>query len=319
MTFLAKEESGIELYRTLPETHGRRYSAVLYRCTSKSKKKPAFISFVETDRFISKGLLVKSIEIPKRYKHRFTVCLMPLHNNFNDSYALVQWIELNLILGADKFRVYNHSSSQSIKTILDMYSGRNITEVVQWSIPVTDVHYFGQVAALQDCLYQNKADSEFIVNLDLDEYIVPRVEHIDTWSDLIANSPAEAFLFRNTFFVANSREHNYSEKAIAQQLRLSTLLMTRHEPKIWSHTLRSKYIARTSKARSLMIHDVPWDAIGVQAERVQSDRAMVFHFQHAASEPNNGTTYIIDETVRKKYGEMLIRNVQRAWNRILRG
>ena len=78
------------------------------------------------------------------------MCLMPLKNNYNNSYAVVQWIELNLQLGAEKCVVYNYSSALNIGLILDMYTKRNIIEVVQ------GCSYFGQIAALQDCLYRNK-------------------------------------------------------------------------------------------------------------------------------------------------------------------
>ncbi|KAH3736800.1 hypothetical protein DPMN_043373 [Dreissena polymorpha] len=242
---------------------------------------------------------------------------MPLHNNYNDSYALVQWIELNRLLGAEKFIVYNYSSASNIGIILDMYKQRNIIEVVQWPIPVNDVHYFGQVAALQDCLYRNKHHSEFVVNEDVDEFIIPQKENISTWAQLIDRLNGGAFIFRNSFYLMTSENKTFYNRSFAEMFHLSTLLMSRRERKLWLHKQRSKYIVRTSKATSLMIHEVPTLPSDARETFMSEDDAIVQHFRNS-DEHVSTEQAVADVTIRDKYGQQLIANVQRAWENIKR-
>ncbi|KAH3772482.1 hypothetical protein DPMN_173822 [Dreissena polymorpha] len=308
-------ESKMVVDNAYGESHERRYTSVRFKCFSPLGKKPSYVSAVETPcREPSNHIAVKSMEIPKTYKRRFTVCLMPLHNNFNDSYALVQWIELNLLLGAENFVVYNYSSSANIRTILDLYTKRNITEVVQWSIPVEEVHYFGQVAAINDCLYRSKHDSEFLVNVDLDEYIIPRY-NAKTWSDVIANSSEIAFVFRNVFYRkdVSSRENDFPNKPMAEEYKLSTLLTSVHDAKILPHNQRSKYIVRTSKVNVLMIHEVPFFGNGARALFVSPHVASVHHYRDDKADHDK---FIHDDTVLQKYGQQLIENVKDTWEHL---
>ncbi|XP_052232036.1 uncharacterized protein LOC127845255 [Dreissena polymorpha] len=318
-TAFVMEESGLLVFKSLPETHDKRYAATLFKCVSQLKRKPTYISVAENScRQPSSLIVVKSTDTPQTYQRRFTLCLMPIHNNYNDSYALVQWIELNHLLGADKFVVYNYSSASNIGIILDMYTKRNIIEVVQWPIPVKDVHYFGQVAALQDCLYRNKHDSEFVVNVDLDEFIIPLKENITTWAQLIDHLNGGAFIFRNSFYLMSSGNKTFYNISFAEKFHLSTLLMSRRERKLWLHKQRSKYIVRTSKATSLMIHEVPALPSDARETLMPEDDAIVQHFRNSDEHVSLEQT-VADVTIRDKYGQQLIANVQRAWENIKRG
>lgn len=96
---------------------------------------------------------------PDQYKYIFSVCLSPLYFQYGRAYELVEWIELNRILGAERFLVYNYSTAINVQQVLDYYSKRGLAEVIQWHVtmrvstfPKTkqpiEIHYFGQSAAL---------------------------------------------------------------------------------------------------------------------------------------------------------------------------
>ncbi|XP_052269827.1 beta-1,4-galactosyltransferase galt-1-like isoform X1 [Dreissena polymorpha] len=313
-TFDRMEESALELYQDLTPYNGQRYVSYLFRCSSPNGQ-PAYASVVQTScQQPSKLIVVKVSETPKSYKRKFTACLMPLFGNFSDAHSLVEWVELNLLLGAEKFFVYDNSSAENIRCVLKMYAERNIVEIVQWPIPVKDVHYVGQIAQLQDCLFRNKPESEFIVNVDMDEFIIPRKDNVRTWSDFVANSSSGAFIFRNTFFLKETYDENSSSNALAKQFKLYSLLLSKHEPKVWVHGQRSKYIARTSMVTWLRVHDVLQSSS--QIDLVSEDQAMLFHYRYWENKNVNTDNFVTDETVIRKYGETLVANVKRTWTEI---
>ncbi|KAH3858929.1 hypothetical protein DPMN_101574 [Dreissena polymorpha] len=308
------EESVLEMHKYLAENHGHRYAASIFRCSSPHGK-PTYVSVVETScQQASNLIVVKGSETRKAYKRKFTVCLMPLFGNFSDVHSLVEWVELNILLGAEKFLVYHYSSAENIRCALQMYVKRNIVEIVQWPLPVSNVYYIGQVAELQDCLYRNKAESEFVVNLDLDEFIIPRKESSRTWADIVANSKSGSFIFCNTFFLKETLDMNSSSNVLAKQFKLYSLLLSKHEPKVWKHKARSKYIARTAMATSLMIHEVPIS--NSQIELVSEDQAMLFHYRNWENKNVSTDNFVTDETIARKYGDALVANVKRTWNEI---
>jgi len=53
-----------------------------------------------------------------------------------------------------------------------------LTDYCRWCFAVgqeePDVHYFAQLAALNDCLYRVMFRARFVVLVDLDEVLVPR-------------------------------------------------------------------------------------------------------------------------------------------------
>lgn len=258
----------------------------------------------------------------KKYStyRKFTVCLTPLNFGYNRDYELVEWIELNRILGAEKIIVYNYSSAKNVQDVLEYYSKQGVTDVVEWNIPVTvdttnpDIHYFGQVAALQDCLYRNKGVSEYVVNLDLDEFIIPHADNTQTWSDMLkqVDKNSSVYLFRNTFFKKewNNSGIDIQNKSLVDRLKLVTLQKLQHERKMFGPSQRSKYIAKTALVSRLMIHQVP----GIKQLVVPADLAYLHHYRNWESKNDPENSKVLDKTVPNKYGKILLRNVLNVRN-----
>lgn len=238
---------------------------------------------------------------------------------------MIEWVELNRILGAEKFAIYNYSSGPNVSRVLDYYSKRGLTEVVQWNIPVgvdtwprenktVEIHYFGQVVALNDCLYRNKHISEFIVNLDADEFIIPHSVNATTWAELLIElkENAQAYVFRNTFFKKewDNAQVNIPNKSVVDKLRLVTLQKIQHERKIHSSGQRSKYFAKTNDAFQLMIHEVP----RVKYITVPIEIGLLHHYRNWETVDDPPHVKVVDNTVPNKFGKRLIENVQGVWS-----
>ncbi|XP_036385678.1 beta-1,4-galactosyltransferase galt-1-like [Megalops cyprinoides] len=128
----------------------------------------------------------------------FSVCLSTLFGNYSNVLQFVQSMEMYRILGAEKVFIYKTDCSPLLQRVLDFYSAEGFLEVIPWDIHrylkvssswtpskgAGDLHYHGQIAALNDCIYRNMYDSTYVVLLDADEVIVPKLH--SSWRDMMA-------------------------------------------------------------------------------------------------------------------------------------
>ncbi|XP_077334778.1 beta-1,4-galactosyltransferase galt-1-like [Lithobates pipiens] len=137
---------------------------------------------------------------PPPISSNFTVCISTLFGNYNNVLQMIQSIEMYKILGASKVTIYKTNCSQDVDKVLRHYIDKGILEVVPWPIDrhlrtskkwryykglTAEIGYFGQTAALNDCLYRNMYKSKFVLLNDIDEIILP-VKDWD-WSSLMEN------------------------------------------------------------------------------------------------------------------------------------
>lgn len=304
-----------------------RYSATFFECPLQRSKQPMYISMVINDGLCdgpTNVIPVTSANPLLPYARRFTVCLTPLNNNYSRIHEIVEWIELNRLLGADKFVIYNYSSAANVEAVLNFYEQLKIVELVPWNLPLTvesrqvnvdpDIHYFGQLAALQDCLYRNKRESEYIVNEDLDEFIIPKFDNMTTWSDMLQTLPLTrgTFLFKNVFFRKDwaNDDENFPSKYLAELLKLVTLLKTKHE-KPTPFGNRTKYIAKTSAVTRLQIHTTYLPSKHGGIKLVPPYAGMLHHYRNweKYQDDSEAAASGVDRTVIVRYGERLIANV----------
>ncbi|KAK3095305.1 hypothetical protein FSP39_013019 [Pinctada imbricata] len=213
-------------------------------------------------------------------------------------------IELNRILGADYFIFYNISSDRNIKRILHHYKAQGLGEIIQWDLPrkVTfldwflnffnkeKIHYHGQIAAINDCMYRNKGVSRFVVNQDLDEFIIPR-EH-ESWSELISHLPSDSssFVFRSTIFRKDWSETRNTisfgeDSKDALKFGSITILKQFREKRIFPFDQRSKYIVRPECIISSDIHYITEHKAEKSCGnyKVPESLALVHHYRNVLS------------------------------------
>lgn len=313
-----------------PEGHGTRYTATVFECPVETLT-PRYVSIVSD--FGKPTNLVKLQSRPKaeRYMRKFTVCLTPIHFDYSRAYELIEWVELNRILGAEKFIVYNYSIASNVEQVLDYYVRQDAVEVVQWRLPMAvdtypnsgvapEIHYFAQSVALHDCLFRNKGESEYVVNIDLDEFIVPKDSGIKTWSELIQTvrvDSAKVYVFRSSFFRKDWEQYYSSgEQSVVAQAKkygISTLQYFNREKRVFVKGSRSKYIAKTDAVNTLMIHFVPMIPLKYDVT-VSEDLAILHHYRSLHEGDGQLADSVKDLTILQQYGKELVENVKRVWN-----
>jgi len=127
-----------------------------------------------------------------------------------DARRLIEWLEMQQILGVQLVVIYNHSVSPSVGHILSHYahavdlSHRPAVELRQTRAYMTDDVLLHMSPVINDCMYRFSAQFKYFAVIDLDEVIVPR--HVYSIPALIEslsfNSafPVALFTFRNAYF-----------------------------------------------------------------------------------------------------------------------
>lgn len=279
-----------------------RFAVFIYTCQLQKNIAPYAVSLVRS-RCGSPNIL----PVVNNFKNnlnppssRFTVCGPILHNKYNDQNELVEMVETNGLFGADHFVFYNYSTGADIQAYLRKYKSEGVADIVQWPLPpeLVDshshyggIHYFGQLASLNDCLYRNLYKAKFIAVLDLDELLVPK--SFNNWSAVISSLPNRphpkicSAVFRNTFFRIDWSQPSVlsdREESVARDFGIKSLLTTLRERAIWSHGLRSKYIADTSRLEMAGIH-LPWKCIKERYNYdVSTSVALLHHYRSWSSQ-----------------------------------
>lgn len=230
----------------------------------------------------------------------FTVCVTPLNYDFDHFNHLVETVEINRMFGAQRFFFYNHTTGSHVTQYMRMYEEEGIVNVIPWKLPVvTDdwrtkvepqIHYFGQLAALNDCLMRNRFQSQFVTFTDLDEVIVPR-RH-DSWGEMAAElirsrsgGSVASLHFRNAFFRTDyGKDSVYENNATVVRLQLRSLLTTVREEKIYPHGWRSKHIVVPDAVQLVGIHHMEQLSGFSTVIDVDEGTALLHHYRSWANE-----------------------------------
>jgi hypothetical protein len=80
-------------------------------------------------------------------------------NYYSQVSSLLEWLELQSILGAVHVTMYNHTTGPAVSCVLREYVARGFVTLLDWSnlpmISQREIRTEGLFAALNDCLYRN--------------------------------------------------------------------------------------------------------------------------------------------------------------------
>ena len=273
-------------------------------------------------------------EIDMKPDQDFTVCVTPFNFQFNNANQLTEFIEANRMFGAQKFVFYNHSTGRDVDRYLGMYANTGLVEIVPWRVPVAvdvwppdpkeepEIHYFAQLASLNDCLYRNMFRSRFIIFCDLDEIVVPR--SANSWLTMLNNITADwqraftlnnkkvfpgAYLIQNVFFYTDWPDDDESSVKNAHDLSLVTLLKTKRQEKPYSWYIRSKYIVWSRMTSMISVHSVLdfIDDSQVMHVMVSEKHALLHHYRHSLDSQSLNIKATVDRRMHHFHAEIVSR------------
>ncbi|XP_058015370.1 uncharacterized protein LOC131186117 [Ahaetulla prasina] len=154
---------------------------------------------------------------PEKPSVDFTICMSTMFGNYDNVLQFVQSMELYRLLGVQRVTIYKNSCSSLMEKVLEYYISQGIVEIIPWpidsylnvsshwhySMERKDFGYYGQIAALNDCVYYNMFKSKYLLLIDPDEFILPMKD--EDWKSLMERLEKEhpgvgIFLFENQVF-----------------------------------------------------------------------------------------------------------------------
>jgi hypothetical protein len=110
---------------------------------------------------------------------------------YNEAPHLAEWIEFHLLVGVERFFLYDHESTDRGREVLAPYVEEGVVEVHDWPI------HPGQREALEDCVERHRSDCRWIAFIDIDEFLFSSVERslpevlrdYERWPGVIVNRP----------------------------------------------------------------------------------------------------------------------------------
>ena len=125
----------------------------------------------------SELIQIKDTRNQKR-DHDFGVCLHKGLYDLNEPQLLVDWVELNIALGAKVITVYLQNVSESYYEIMQPYIEQGIVEVLDWKLHIPLVpeytKHWGQTATISECIFRNINRVKYLGLMDVDEFFVPQ-------------------------------------------------------------------------------------------------------------------------------------------------
>ena len=225
--------------------------------------------------------------------HSFGVCLQTPIFKLNSFQVVVDFIEMNRLLGAETFTIYvvNVGTSVDGKLVTKLkqaYAEEDILEVVELEGTFkqeSPLHYYGELLAIHDCLYRNMYKSRYLVFEDLDEIIVPRKHPswLEAIKEMDPNQSKSGYVFKNMYLVptklATLSWYTHAHPP-CKQMKLP--LYVRNLDRAicdYPHFRRSKYIVRPRLIQDLDIHGICTPVEGYWQHYVPGDLGGNFHYR----------------------------------------
>ena len=218
------------------------------------------------------------------------VCVKPIHFHYNKTLELVEFIELNLLLGVTKFTLYNDTVGSQVNCLLEDYIKQGVLEVKPWRLNMEsqkEIRTEGLFAALNDCLYRNMNSFKYLMLIDFDEFIIPHQNN--TLIDMILNINSQplvqagktvnplltsSYSFQNSFFYLQWP----NDPSVQMSPKLRTLLKTRRRQKFHPQKQRSKYICIPHFVKEVGNHFV-WEFHHGRTLNVPTNIGFLHHYR----------------------------------------
>ena len=197
---------------------GKNYKEYVVTCRLQSETIPDAVVLTCNRHSISDRAI--PIEIPQRpnkneKKFAFGVCVSVSYWSF-DAKRLVEWLEMQHILGASLVTIYNNTISDPTARVFQYYKSKGFVDFRQSHnfIPYRyeQTIHLHMSPVINDCIYRNMHRFGKLLIIDLDELIMPQngftlsdlVQEIEQTQGRAAHHPARSYAFRNIYMFFNS-------------------------------------------------------------------------------------------------------------------
>ncbi|KAK2176522.1 hypothetical protein NP493_660g05042 [Ridgeia piscesae] len=188
---------------------GKLYTEYIYTCPVDGTLPPEGVAIVAAPTDVASRFL--PVEVPARWPEKmdFGVCVSVAYWN-HTAERIVEWMELNRIIGVNHVIIYNNSLSAEAARVFAHYVASGFVDLRQSTNFIDDpgetTIHMHMSPVINDCMYRYMHRFSKILVIDLDELIVPRAH--DNLTLMLAaietaqteRHPARTYAFRNAYF-----------------------------------------------------------------------------------------------------------------------
>ena len=291
-------------------------------CTTNTNVVPVISIFPKTEHEVSDSI---------------AICLRTIHG-VKSPYTIIEFIEMQRNLGIDHIYIYDFENiTKEVENVLHYYTTIGVVSIIPWKLPVKnspvfdkegDIAIHGQFALINDCMYRSMNHHRYVINHDLDEYIIPRDPAIKTIREVIneihhdrhfdKRNKYAAYGFLNCYFCLNQSDYeNRGPQLVTLKRRVRHICLTHELEEAWwkdngqTHIERGfatamKVIAYPSRVIMMGVHSVSVPMPGCLVDLIVStDIATKHHYKI----PYKLGCAITDNTLADKYRQGLIYRV----------
>ncbi|KAL1421665.1 hypothetical protein MTO96_023115 [Rhipicephalus appendiculatus] len=230
--------------------------------------------------------------VPERAKEKCcAVCVRPTYGFSMSLWKIVEFIVHYRLMGVSKFYFYDHDMPLDMKLLLAWLQSKGVdVTLVPFNLIAdpADVHAYGQIPGLYDCIYRSMSETEYYIHVDLDELIIPR-QH-SSISDMLEEEERKHDGLLGSIVVP-ARYHcaeyplnmQYSE---VYYVPLQTRLFVYHS-KVFNRDGVTKYIARSRTVYEAAVHDVMVHHNGYSVAFAESSLVLMNHYRRCCKFPTH--------------------------------
>ncbi|KAM9330228.1 beta-1,4-galactosyltransferase galt-1-like [Gastrophryne carolinensis] len=265
---------------------------------------------------------VKNRPLPE-FSSNFSICMSTLYGGYNNALQIVQNLEMYKILGASRVTMYITNVTQNVEKVLRHYIDEGILEMVSWPIDrhfkVTkkwrftpgergQIGYYGQTAALNDCLYRSMYKSRFVFLNDIDELILPvKDRDYPSLMERLQKLDPEITVFRieNRIFTILFNDSKFDLWPHVPGVNI--LSHPFKEPNHWIANNLRKMIVNPRHVFQTSIH-APLRNTG-KISNIEQNLALIFHCKFRVPVTRD---QVIEDEILRQYNSTLVPNVDKV-------
>ena len=308
------------------ENWNLKYSACFVICPLLSPKIPTSVSIIAGSASATNQLPVNNVlsggtGTQPVNSSDIGICVKPIHFHYNKTFEILEFIELNKILGVNRFTFYNHTMSPEVSCLLEHYKEEGTVHILPWQLQVdsqTEIRTEGLFAALNDCLYRNMNHFRYLMLTDFDEFIVPHMnqtlpqmlDYLNSQKVLVKSGQrlkrpkiTASYSFQNAFFYLQFP----NDEGDPSSLRV--LQKTRRKAKFNPQKQRSKYICVPRHVKEAGNHFI-WEFQSGQNLNVPTNVGFLHHYRvcEFGGDDCIQAPSLVDKTIHK-YSQNLTQNI----------
>ncbi|KAH6937249.1 hypothetical protein HPB50_026203 [Hyalomma asiaticum] len=261
------------ILKVLPEHHELPYAAAFLLCPvkfpSEVRNQPNMRVALGTNWNMTTPKWFKVHNRRKRPLKFCSVCVRPVVNLYKALASITEFIAYYVSMGVAHFNIYLCQVPREVEVLL-----------VPPSRPRQSRHPTSPMElAVQRLLHTGvRLASEYIINVDFDEFLVSKTRNRLTDAILeietsVGKSSLGSVLVKNQFFCY---EYPFNAAYLRQKPPMLSRTLFLREANVWKHYERSKYVARVAAVVSGGVHFVWEHAKGSRAVAI-SESVMVMH------------------------------------------